>query len=221
MLLIFDWDGTLIDSTAKIVASVQAAAQRLELPVLPDAEVKNIIGLSLNEALARLYPALSSSALLALSEAFSKHFVAADQKPCAFYEGVVPALTSLKAAGFELAVATGKSRSGLTRVLGNVGWSDFFSATKCAEETASKPHPLMLEQLLSEFGVRPHEAVMVGDTEYDMAMARSAGVPRIAVSYGAHHIDRMRPYEPALCLDRFADLLEWQPLRQRLESFSS
>lgn len=220
MLLIFDWDGTLSDSTAKIVRCVQAAAKDFNVPMQTDDAVKDIIGLSLTEAFRVLYPALSESDRGALSDRYSDIFIAADQSPSAFYRGVEESLAVLRASGFRLAIATGKSRKGLDRVLGNLGWSTFFDATRCADESASKPAPLMLTQLLDYFGATSDQAVMVGDTEYDMAMARSAMMPRIAVSYGAHHIDRLRPYAPVLCLDQFKDLLNWQPLAERLDASS-
>lgn len=105
-----------------------------------------------------------------------------------------------------MAVATGKSRAGLDRVLAALNMQDFFHSSRCADETLSKPHPLMLEELLSEFGLSAHQAVMVGDTEFDMQMAENAAMPRIAVSYGAHHIDRLRAFKPLACLDLFADI---------------
>lgn len=217
MLLIFDWDGTLSDSTGKIVSCVQTAAAELGMPALADDTIKNIIGLSLVEAMAILYPAYSQADVERLAQCYSSHFLA-DTTPSAFFQGVESTLKRLKVAGFQMAIATGKSRKGLNRVLGNLGWENYFDATKCADETASKPHPLMLSQLLQEFGLQPEEAVMVGDTEYDMSMARSAGMARIAVSYGAHHVDRLRPYDPVLCMDEFEQMLSWQPLRQRLDA---
>ena len=218
MLLIFDWDGTLSDSTARIISCVQSAAGDLAMPALSDDAVKDIIGLSLNQALATLYPGYAGKDIERLAQRYSEHFIAADTSPSAFYAGVETTLVQLKQAGFSLAVATGKSRKGLDRVLGNLGWEVFFDATKCADETASKPHPLMLQQLLDEFDVSVDHAVMVGDTEYDMAMAKAAAMARIAVSYGAHHIDRLTPYEPVLCLDDFSQLLSWQPLAQRVNT---
>lgn len=125
---------------------------------------------------------------------------------------MIDTLNRLKAGGHTLTIATGKSRKGLDRIFGVLGVADFFHATRCADETASKPDPLMLEELLSEFGVDAGEAVMIGDTEYDMEMARRINMPRIAVSYGAHHIDRLHSYQPELCLDQFDHLLGWKKL---------
>lgn len=212
MLMIFDWDGTLSDSTAKIVGCVHAAAADLALPRLADQQVRDIIGLSLEQALAQLYPCLAAADLGRLKDAYVAHFTAADATPSAFYPGVMDTLNHLKHAGFVLAVATGKSRKGLARVLANLGMQDYFHATRCADETAGKPDPHMLHELTAYFNCASHEAVMVGDTEFDMAMARSAGMPRIAVSYGAHPIERLRPYQPVLCMDHFAELKAWEPL---------
>jgi phosphoglycolate phosphatase len=122
-------------------------------------------------------------------------------------------LQQLKDEGCTLAVATGKSRRGLSRVLDQLQMLDFFHATRCADETQSKPHPQMLHELLDELVVPVERAVMIGDTEYDMAMAQAAAMPRIGVSYGAHAADRLLPYQPELVIDEFAQLLDWRKSR--------
>ncbi len=214
MLLIFDWDGTLSDSTGKITAAMQMAARELGWPEPEASEVHNIIGLGLPEAIRLLYPQRrNATELEQFRRAYSRQFVAADQQqPSDFFPGVLDTLHRLREQGHVLTVATGKSRRGLDRVLEALGMSGFFHATRCADETASKPDPLMLQQLLVEFRMPVEEAAMIGDTEYDMDMARRIHMPRIAVSYGAHHIDRLRPYEPELCLDEFTHLWEWERL---------
>lgn len=213
MLLIFDWDGTLSDSTGKITQAMQRAAEDVGRIPPEDHEVHEIIGLGLPEAIARLFPDLDSGVRQHLKERYAFHFLALDQhQPSAFFPLVQETLEHLRSEGHQLAIATGKSRRGLDRVLEGLGMLHFFHATRCADETASKPHPLMLEQLLTEFSAHPSESVMVGDTEYDMEMARSIKMPRIAVSYGAHHVDRLRPYEPELSMDRFDELLAWHRL---------
>lgn len=209
MLVIFDWDGTLCDSTAKIVRCMQGAAHEVGMPVLESDAICNIIGLGLPEALLQLYPAITPAQTTALREAYSRIFMHTDQTPSPFFPQVEEVMHELHDAGYTLAVATGKSRRGLDRVLTTLGMQNFFHATRCADETASKPHPLMLHELLAEFRRQSHEAVMVGDTEYDMGMARSAQMPRIAVSYGAHHVDRLRPYLPVLCADQFGEVGEF------------
>jgi phosphoglycolate phosphatase len=206
MLFIFDWDGTLCDSTGKIVRSMQQAARQLRLPELEDIQVLNIIGLGLPEAVNRLYPDISPERAEALRAAYSEHFLHHDQTPMPLFDGVEETLHQLRDGGYSLAVATGKSRRGLERVLEGLGMSRFFHGSRCADETTSKPDPHMLLELLAEFRYQAEDAVMVGDTEYDMEMARRARMPSVAVSYGAHHIDRLKPYQPRLCIDRFAQI---------------
>jgi phosphoglycolate phosphatase len=211
VLYIFDWDGTLSDSTGTIVTAMQRAAEDLGWQRPERDAVRNIIGLGLPEALQVLYPGASAEAGARLKARYSEHFLAIDQaEPAAFYPHVVESLEVLRAEGHQLAVATGKSRRGLNRVLGRLQLEDYFHASRCADETVSKPDPRMLHELLVHFNVPASEAVMVGDTEYDMDMARRADMPRIAVSYGAHAPERLRPYEPVLCMDCFSEILTWQ-----------
>lgn len=213
MLFIFDWDGTLSDSTGRITLAMQMAAEDLGWNPPEAAEVHNIIGLGLPEAIAALYPAISPLLYEQLRERYVYHFLNLDkQRPSEFFPGVLETLEYLREQGHQLTVATGKSRRGLDRILSAHGMSSFFHGTRCADETASKPHPLMLTQLLTEFSVPASEAVMVGDTEYDMEMARVIDVPRIAVTYGAHHVERLHPYQPELCVDHFKELLSWNRL---------
>ncbi|MBB3046548.1 phosphoglycolate phosphatase [Litorivivens lipolytica] len=206
MVVIFDWDGTLIDSAGKIVACMQQAARDADLPPPSDAEVRNIIGLGLDLAIHQLFPEASVTTRGALREHYSRNFIAADQTPCEFFPGVTELLSSLKAQGAVLAVATGKSRKGLLRVLGNSGFEHFFAATRCADETASKPDPLMLHELCEEFRISPEEAVMVGDTEYDLEMAKRIAMPSVGVSYGAHAPERLAQWEPLQIIDAFGEL---------------
>lgn len=215
MLFIFDWDGTLIDSKSKITKAMQLAAEEMGWEPLADTLIHNIIGLGLPEAIHYLYPDVDIEQRQRLREAYATHFLALDAlAPSHFFPGVLDTLTHLKEAGHLLTVATGKSRKGLDRILDALGLERFFHATRCADETASKPDPLMLTQILAEFDHSHEQAVMIGDTEYDMEMARRIGMPRIAVSYGAHHIDRLHPYEPDLCLDQFDQLLLWKGMQQ-------
>jgi phosphoglycolate phosphatase len=207
MLFIFDWDGTLVDSAESIVGAMQKAIIELGLAPRADAEVRDIIGLGLPEALRRLYPEVDE--LESLREAYVRHFLPAETGAAALFAGVADTLEQLKQRGHRLAVATGKSRRGLGRALQRLGWERFFDASRCADETRSKPHPLMLQELLAELAVPVEHAVMVGDTEYDMAMAVSAGMERIAVTYGAHPVARLLPYRPALVVDDFQQLLGW------------
>lgn len=206
MLVIFDWDGTLIDSTGKIVRSMQEAASLVSLPPLADDAVRNIIGLGLPEAILTLYPEADEASRVALRKAYSDVYIEADRTPCSLYDGVEEGLQRLEQAGHSVAIATGKSRAGLDRVLKNLGWLDRFRASRCADETASKPHPLMLEQLIAECAVNPSDVFMVGDTEYDLAMAQNAGVHGIGVSYGAHEASRLYSHSPLAVIDHFSEL---------------
>ena len=209
MLYIFDWDGTISDSAKKIVRCMQVAAERAGLEPQSDAAIRNIIGLGMPEALQMLYPGLNAEKMESIRLEYSQYFKEEDTVPSPFFAGAMETMETLKAEGHLLSVATGKSRKGLDRVLERLGLSLFFNASRCADETASKPHPLMLHEILDELQVDVSEAVMIGDTEYDMAMARTAGMQRIAVSYGAHHIDRLQVYEPVLCVDTFPEIANW------------
>lgn len=210
MLYIFDWDGTLLDSTNKIVDSMQAAIEQLGLPYRTADEVRHIIGLGLPEAIATLFPAISSADNEALRSAYSARYIAADQQPCPFFPDVESVLAKLRSDGHHLAVATGKSRRGLNRVLANLQMEHFFDASRCADETASKPNPLMLMEILNELEVAASDAIMVGDTEFDLAMAVNAGVRSIGVSYGVHSVERLSAHGPELVVDNFVEILEWQ-----------
>ncbi|MGD8176575.1 HAD family hydrolase [Marinimicrobium sp. ARAG 43.8] len=215
MLLIFDWDGTLSDSTSLITRAMQQSAQDLGWAVPEEHAVHNIIGLGLPEALAMLFPAVDDEGRRQVRDRYRENYLLQDRiKAPQLFPEVMEGLTRLRDDGHRLAVATSKSRAGLDRVLEAMKLRGFFEATRCADETASKPHPLMLEQLLEVLGGSPSEAVMIGDTEYDMEMGRRAGMDRIAVSYGAHELHRLHPYAPALCLDRFGELLAWERLIQ-------
>jgi len=209
MLYIFDWDGTVCDSTGKIVTCMQIAAKELGLAVLDDDAIKNIIGLGLPEAIATLYPDLSPDAYPALKACYSSHFLKTQESPQDLFPHALEVLHHLKEQGFKLCVATGKSRAGLDRVLKLTQLDTFFDDTITACETQSKPHPEMLSVLLERFKCSPSDAVMVGDTEYDMAMAHALGMSKIAVSYGAHAIERMHKYDPQMCIDSFETIKQW------------
>ena len=207
MLLIFDWDGTLIDSAAKIVTCMQYAAEESGVDPLPDEPIRQIIGLSLPQAIAVLYPHESPALHEEMRQQYVSYYIGMDQTPTPLFAGVTETLHTLRDAGYTLAVATGKARRGLDRVLEQMGMQKFFHATRCADETRSKPHPQMLHELLDFFVCEPEQALMVGDSCYDMEMAQAVGMPRVAVSYGAHSIEQMLRFEPVACLDRFDALL--------------
>ncbi len=210
MLLIFDWDGTLCDSKQKITSAMQMAAEDLGWQPLEDHKIHNIIGLGLPEAIRSLYPSIPQSDYQRLRDAYANRFIELDlAQPSLLFPGVEEGLQQLKQNGHQLAIATGKSRKGLDRIFTAMNLNETFHATRCADETASKPNPLMLEELLEHFSAKPQEAVMIGDTEYDMEMARRIHMPRVAVSYGAHHVSRLQNYDPALSVDEFPEFIRW------------
>ena len=196
-LIIFDWDGTLMDSVPRIVSCMQAAALEAEWGALTAAEVEDIIGLGIPEAIAQLCPGILPAQAERLRERYAHHFVQADATPMAFFGGVEAHIARLR--GHEqqrLAVATGKSRRGLDRIFAETGSGAWFHASRTADETRSKPHPQMLSELLVELAVPVERAVMVGDTEYDLEMARAVGMDRVGVSYGVHTPERLAMSEP-------------------------
>lgn len=210
-LIVFDWDGTLMDSEARIVTTMQTAIGDLELEPRSRDQVKNIIGLGLKEAVAALYPQQLPSAHDALADQYRLHFLGQETESSELFEGALDVLESLSAQGYFLAVATGKGRRGLNKVLTELNVAHLFHVTRCADETRSKPHPQMLLEILDFVGLDPGQAIMVGDTEYDMELARNAGVAPVAVSYGVHERERLLSHQPLACLDDIRQLLDWLP----------
>ncbi len=209
MIIILDWDGTLVDSAGQIVATMQAAAGLCSLPACSDSEIRHIIGLGLPEAIKTLYPRLDQGQVRRLQEAYSRCYRDAGMTPAPFFPGVIRTLHNLLGHGLQLAVATGKSRRGLDRELQLRQLNGLFHATRCADESRSKPSPLMLQQILRQVGKAPAQAVMVGDTVFDMDMARQAGMRKIAVSYGAHPKAALIAAGADLLVDDFSTILEW------------
>ncbi len=207
-LLVFDWDGTLMDSEAQIVSCMQAAIGDLDLEQRSVDEIRNIIGLGLQEAVNGLYPGADASLTQAIADQYRTHWLASDH-PSPLFPGVEATLHLLKEEGFRLAVATGKGRKGLDKVLQQTGLGGLFDATRCSDETRSKPHPLMLEEIMRETTLAPAQTVMIGDTEYDLEMARNAGAHRMGVTYGVHSLERLQRHEPLLCLDQMSELTDW------------
>lgn len=207
-LYVFDWDGTLIDSASRIVDCLRRAAEALTLELRSDADYRDVIGLGLPQAIARLYPGLDPAGAEAYRDRYAAFFVEADAEPSGFFPGALETLETLRARGHRLAVATGKSRRGLDRVLARHGLEGYFDATRCADETASKPDPRMLFEIFEELGVPAARSVVVGDTEYDLEMARLAGAPSIGVSYGVHASGRLLRHGPLRIVDSLAQLLD-------------
>ncbi len=208
-LLVFDWDGTLMDSEARIVACIQAAIEELGLEPREVACIRNIIGLGLREAIDALYPGSDNALHEAMTERYRYHFLTANPTRSELFSGAEETVRTLSEAGYMLAVATGKGRRGLDMVLEETGLGQYFLATRCADETFSKPHPRMLEELMDELGTEPTETLMIGDTEYDMQMAVNARAHALAVSYGVHEKERLLRHQPLHCLDDIGELSGW------------
>jgi len=206
-LLVFDWDGTLMDSEAHIVSCLQRAAVDSGMEMIPASRASNVIGLGLREAFIQLFPQVTDVDLQVLIDRYRVHFFTDD--PCAPFDGAESVLQHLEDQGYILAVATGKGRNGLDRVLNHTGFGRFFTATRCAEETCSKPHPQMLHELMEYLDVSPEKTLMIGDTEYDLLMARAAGAAALGVDYGVHGRERLIACEPLDCLSSIQDLPDW------------
>jgi len=208
-LIVFDWDGTLMDSAAHIVACLQMALTDLELPQKSDDEIKNIIGLGLREALGVLCPQANDHELTALTGRYRQHFFDQQHEPCELFPGARELIEELHRQDYFLAVATGKGRNGLDKVLNETGMGAFFPITRCADESHSKPHPQMLLDIIDWYGVEAHETIMIGDTEYDLEMANNAAAHSVAVTYGVHEKQRLLDCKPLTCLDNIDDLHQW------------
>jgi phosphoglycolate phosphatase len=207
-LMVFDWDGTLMDSTAVIVASLQAACADVGLPVPSDERSHHIIGLGLYDAMAHVLPGISPAIYPQVVERYGHHFRTREpQSP--LFAGAEQTLRELRNAGHRLAIATGKSRRGLDRALEKTGLAPLFHATRCGEESASKPAPGMLLDLMRMLDTMPEKTVMIGDTTHDLQMAASAGVSGVAVTYGAHPRDQLLALQPLACIDQPQDLWQW------------
>jgi len=205
--IVFDWDGTLMDSEAQIVACLHAAIADLQLEAMDDDTVKNIIGLGLREAIDTLVPGRDAAFHQAFVQQYRKHWFRSEGS--SLFGGVRATLDICRQHNLLLGVATGKARRGLQRVLGETGLASCFDATRCADETLSKPHPQMLLELMEELDVSPEQTIMVGDTEYDMEMATNAGTRKVAVTSGVHTEARLNRHAPLVCLDRVADMPAW------------
>lgn len=209
-LLVFDWDGTLVDSISRIVESLRVAAETCGLPQLDEWALKGIIGLGLPEAIRVLYPELvDPSSVERYRAAYGAHYNRLEVQPSALFPGVLEALEGFRNEGYLLAVATGKSRRGLDHVLSGRGWLDYFDITRCADETASKPDPRMLHEILAHCGVEAGRALMVGDSPFDLQMAHRAGMDSVAVGYGAQSLDVLRRESPRLAIECFDELRHW------------
>jgi phosphoglycolate phosphatase len=208
-LLVFDWDGTLMDSEARIVSCMQAAISDVGLSPLEHGVIRDIIGLGLSEAMNRLFPESDQPLRQSLTARYRHHFLGNEHSPSTLFPGAMDTLLDLHGQGYLLAVATGKGRAGLESVLVETGCKRLFHATRCADETSSKPDPQMLHEIMADLGIPTTQTLMIGDTEYDMHMAHNAGAAAIAVSCGVHERARLLQCDPLACLDSIAGLCGW------------
>lgn len=199
-LVIFDWDGTLMDSVPRIVSALQTLARECKLPIPSVTAIHDIIGLSLPIALARLFN-VSEVEQEQLIDVYREIYVEREQTPTPMFAGAEDVLSALQQAGYQLAVATGKARPGLERAWRQTNTGHYFSASRCAKEVLSKPDPQMLNEILQQVGVQGHQALMVGDSIHDMHMARNAGVVGIGVTYGVHSAQRLADAAPYAVID--------------------
>lgn len=207
-LIAFDWDGTLFDSTALITRSIQAACADVGVAVPSDKDASYVIGMGLIEALQHAAPGLPRERYGELGTRYRHHYFAS-QHEIVLFDGTLDMLRALKARNHWLSVATGKSRRGLDEALESVELRGMFDATRTADETASKPNPQMLLELMREFGVDPERTLMIGDTTHDLQLAANAGAACVAVSYGAHAPDTFESFAPLHIAHSVPDLTDW------------
>ena len=207
-LIAFDWDGTLFDSTAIIVRCIQAAVRDVGGTVPADKDAAYVIGMALTQALAHAAPDVPPEKYPELGNRYRYHYIR-HQDDLSLFDGVLPMLSDLRARGHLLAVATGKSRRGLDEVLHTVQLRGVFDGSRTADQTAGKPHPLMLQELMADFGVPPERLLMIGDTTHDLEMAVNAGCASVGVSYGAHEPDVFHALKPLHVAHSVRDLHDW------------
>lgn len=205
-LVIFDWDGTVMDSIGRIVDSMQAAAKSANLAIPSEEAVKGIIGLSLAKAVGLLFPSITEQQITELAKAYKQHYMEVSTVSTPLFRNAFELLTQLQSAEKTLAVATGKAREGLNRLMAVSNTTEFFSASKTADEAESKPHPDMILKLLAELDIAAEDAVMIGDSIHDLTMANNAGVDAIGVTYGAHDKEDLLALKPVAIVDDMFEL---------------
>jgi len=207
-LLVFDWDGTVMDSTAVIAGSIQAACRDLNLPVPSDEAARHVIGMGLGDALRHAVPAATDAHYEPLAQRYRHHFMLHDATIPLFSEAH-ETIVELHQRGYLLAVATGKNSNGLARALAASGLTDYFHTTRTADKTISKPHPAMLLEIMAELKTAPERTLMIGDTTHDLQMAINASVPAVAVTHGAHPLAQLAALKPLALVDSFIELRQW------------
>ena len=208
-LVVFDWDGTLMDSEHTIVECLQQAARDLGYPVPSQEQARDVIGLGLNQALAKLFSESDGQKVQALADAYRRCFLREERPPSPLFPGARQLLQSLQEQHLMLAVATGKSRRGLEMELDHTGLREYFFMTRCADEAISKPHPQMLLDILQGLGVEGKRTLVVGDTEYDMQMAVNGGCYALGVSHGVHSSKRLKQHGAVAVLDSLPETADW------------
>ncbi|MEO8331949.1 MAG: HAD-IA family hydrolase [Gallionella sp.] len=207
-LIVFDWDGTVMDSTAVIAGSIQAACRDLGLAIPDDETARHVIGLGLDQALRHAVPDMPDALRPDLVARYRHHFLAQDEN-IPLFDGAKETIAELHAAGYWLGVATGKSNAGLSRAMESSSMKSFFHATRTADQTFSKPDPAMLFELMEELGASAGRTLMVGDTTHDVQMAQNAGVDVVAIGHGAHPPEQLQELNPLALVQDFAELRTW------------
>ncbi|MGX5201943.1 HAD family hydrolase [Aliikangiella sp. IMCC44632] len=207
--VIFDWDGTLMDSTGRIVSAMQTSAKLTGLPIPTKEAVKSIIGLSMQAVMQTLFPGCDATTNEKFLDIYRHQYITGDTTPSPLFDGVLENLNWLKQQSISIAVATGKARAGLNRVLAEVDLLDFFDITICADEAQSKPHPEMVEHLMQRMGKSKPETLVIGDSVHDLGMANAAGVASIGVTSGANEYDQLAEHKPLSILKNVAHFKAW------------
>jgi phosphoglycolate phosphatase len=208
-LLIFDWDGTIADSLHQIVNAIRFAINELGFPERDEELIRSIIGLGLNEAFERLFPGIDAVQCKSMASHYREFYLSTTSDGIRLFPDVAETIKLLYDNGHDLAVATGKSRRGLDRALRESGMFEYFHYTRCADETFSKPHPQMLEEIMEIFASGPEQALMIGDSEHDLQMAVNAGVASAAVTYGAQNSKYLLKFKPVACFNNLRELPQW------------
>lgn len=209
-LLVFDWDGTLVDSIERIVTSLQFACLQAANIHIDESQAKDVIGLGLSEAITKLHPELDkkdrATEINKIADAYRQHYLHENAVPAPLFDGVNELLSELQGSGYTLAISTGKSRAGLQSSIDEHKMADYFTATRCADENKSKPHPEMLHEIVHELNFSATQTLMIGDSEHDMKMANNANMQCIGVTHGVHDADTLKRYNPLVCLDNITEL---------------
>ncbi len=209
-LLVFDWDGTLVDSIERIVTSLQFASLQAADIHIDERQARDVIGLGLSEAITKLHPELDKKhhaiEVNKIADAYRQHYLHENAVPAPLFDGVNELLSELQGSGYTLAISTGKSRAGLQSAIDEHKMADYFTTSRCAGENKSKPHPEMLHEILHELNFSATQTLMIGDSEHDMKMANNANMQCIGVTHGVHDADTLKRYNPLVCLDDITEL---------------